>query len=369
MSARLHALIIKEFLALFRDKKSRLAIIIPPIVQLLVFGYAATFDLEHVNLAIWDEDHSPISRELSARFSNSTAFELVGHVDNGQEASTLINTTQALLVLHISPQCSQSYHQGESCPVQILIDGRNSNTAMLALNYVRDIISTYNADLLEELPNRILPVQLEMRARFNPNLVSRWFIVPGIVALLGMIVTLLVTSLSVAREREAGTFDQLLVTPLRLWEILIGKAMPGLVVGVAESSLIILITVYWFKVPLLGSLAALYAGLTIYILAIIGVGLMISSMSTTLQQALLGAFLFIVPAVILSGFATPIANMPKFMQTMTYLDPMRYFLIIVRRVYLEGAVLTEFGHQLWPMTIIAALTLTAATWLFRHRMY
>ncbi len=369
MPARLHALIIKEFLALFRDKKSRLAIIIPPILQLLVFGYAATFDLDHVNLAVWDEDCSPVSRELVARFSNSSAFNLVGHVKAEQEASTLINTTRALLVLHISPQCAEKYTQGKSCPVQVLIDGRNSNTAMLALNYVRDIVSTYNQALVEETPERILPVRLQMRAWFNPNLVSRWFIVPGIVALLGMIVTLLVTSLSVAREREAGTFDQLLVTPLRLWEILIGKAMPGLVVGVAESSIIILITVYWFKVPLLGSLAALYAGLSIYILAIIGVGLMISSMSTTLQQALLGAFLFIVPAVILSGFATPIANMPKFMQTMTYLDPMRYFLIIVRRVYLEGAGLMEFGHQLWPMTIIAAITLSAATWLFRHRMY
>ena len=208
-----------------------------------------------------------------------------------------------------------------------------------------------------------------MRAWFNPNLESRWFIVPGIIALLAMIVTLMVTALSVAREREAGTFDQLLVTPLRPWEILIGKAMPGLIVGVGEASLIILVAVYWFRVPLVGELATLYPALIIYVLSIIGVGLMISSFSTTLQQALLGAFLFIVPAVTLSGFSTPIANMPDFMQTLTYLNPMRYFLTIVRRVFLEGAGLEYFWHDLWPMTIIAAVTLTMATWLFRHRMY
>ena len=208
-----------------------------------------------------------------------------------------------------------------------------------------------------------------MRAWFNPNLESRWFIVPGIIALLAMIVTLVVTALSVAREREAGTFDQLLVTPLRPWEILIGKAMPGLIVGVGEASLIIVVTVFWFKIPLVGKLSVLYPALIIYVLSIIGVGLMISSFSTTLQQALLGAFLFIVPAVILSGFSTPIANMPEFMQALTYLDPMRYFLTIVRRVFLEGAGMDYFVHDLWPMSLIDLVTLSLATWLFRHRMY
>ncbi|MGE4560841.1 MAG: ABC transporter permease, partial [Desulfobulbus sp.] len=220
-----------------------------------------------------------------------------------------------------------------------------------------------------ELKGSGLPATLSMRAWFNPNLESRWFIVPGIIALLAMIVTLLVTSLSVAREREAGTFDQLLVTPMRPWEILIGKAMPGLIVGVGEASLIIVMAVFWFKVPLVGQLFTLYTGMIIYILSIIGVGLMISSFSTTLQQALLGSFLFIVPAVILSGFATPIANMPEFMQALTYLDPMRYFLTIVRRVFLEGAGIEYFIHALWPMSIIAVVTLSLATWLFRHRMY
>jgi ABC-2 type transport system permease protein len=368
MGGRLLALIIKEFLALFRDKKSRMAVIVPPILQLLIFGYAATFDLEHAALAIFNEDSGSFSRDLAARFERSSAFDVVGYLRSEAEITPLIDGQGALLVLRIGEQCSRQVALGESCPLQVLIDGRNSNTAMLALNYVRTIVTDFNQEKAA-LKGSGLPARLTMRAWFNPNLESRWFIVPGITALLAMIVTLVVTALSVAREREAGTFDQLLVTPLRPWEILIGKAMPGLIVGVGEASLIIVVTVFWFKIPLVGKLSVLYPALIIYVLSIIGVGLMISSFSTTLQQALLGAFLFIVPAVILSGFSTPIANMPEFMQALTYLDPMRYFLTIVRRVFLEGAGMEYFIHDLWPMSLIALVTLSLATWLFRHRMY
>ncbi|WP_448873678.1 ABC transporter permease [Desulfobulbus propionicus] len=368
MAGRLLALIIKEFLALFRDKKSRLAVIVPPILQLIIFGYAATFDLEHATLAIFNEDSGGFSRDLAARFERSSAFDVVGYPRSEAEIAPLIDSLGTLLVLRIGEQCSQQVAQGESCPIQVLIDGRNSNTAMLALNYVRSIVTDFNQEKAT-LRGAGLPARLTMRAWFNPNLESRWFIVPGIIALLAMIVTLVVTALSVAREREAGTFDQLLVTPLHPWEIMIGKAMPGLIVGVGEATLIIAVTVFWFKVPLVGKLSVLYPALIIYVLSIIGVGLMISSFSATLQQALLGSFLFIVPAVILSGFSTPIANMPEFMQALTYLDPMRYFLTIVRRVFLEGAGLEYFIHDLWPMSIIALVTLVLATWLFRHRMY
>lgn len=368
MGARLLALIIKEFLALFRDKKSRMAVIVPPVLQLLVFGYAATYDLERAALAIVNADTGSFSRELAGRFERSPGFEVVGYPRSEAEIGPLVDRRGALLVLHIGEQCSANVARGESCPVQVLIDGRNSNTAMLALNYVRTIVADFNEERTEATGAR-LPARLTMRAWFNPNLESRWFIVPGIVALLSMLVTLVVTALSVAREREAGTFDQLLVTPLRPWEILIGKAAPGLIVGVGEASLIIAVAVLWFRIPLVGELRVLYPALVIYVLSIIGVGLMISSFSATLQQALLGAFLFLVPAVILSGFSTPIANMPPFMQALTYLDPMRYFLSIVRRVFLEGAGLEYFWHDLWPMTLIAAVTLSLATWLFRNRMY
>ncbi len=369
MIHRIIALVIKEMLALFRDKRSRMAVIVPPILQLLIFGYAATFDLEHVPLVVVNEDPGAISRDLIGRFTSSEGFALAGHLQSVEEIAPLIDSKSALMALHISRDCSASMARGESCAVQVIIDGRNSNTAMLALNYVRTIISDFNEEWAERAMGMKLPARLGIRAWFNPNLESRWFIVPGIIALLAMIVTLVVTALSVAREREAGTFDQLLVTPLRPWEVLIGKAIPGLIVGVGEASLIILVAVFWFRIPMVGELTTLYPALIIYVLSIIGVGLMISSFSTTLQQALLGAFLFIVPAVILSGFTTPIANMPAFMQKLTYLDPMRYFLIIVRRVFLEGAGLEYFWNELGAMSLIAMVTLSLATWLFRHRMY
>jgi len=366
---RLLALIVKEFLALFRDRNSRMAVIVPPILQLLIFSYAATFDLERAPLAICNEDSGEFSRELIGRFERSPAFEVVAYLRSDAEIKPLVDRKDVLLALHVGRQCSANVAQGEGCPVQVAIDGRNSNTAMLALNYVRSIVTDFNAEQIEQTAGVRLPAQLAMQAWFNPNLESRWFIVPGIVALLAMVVTLVVTALSVAREREAGTFDQLLVTPLRPWEIMIGKAMPGLIVGVGEATFIVAVAVAWFKIPLVGSMLSLYPALIVYVLSIIGVGLMISSFSNTLQQALLGSFLFIVPAVTLSGFSTPIANMPEFMQTLTYLNPMRYFLTVVRRVFLEGAGLEYFWHELWPMTLIAAATLALATWLFRHRMY
>ena len=369
MGLRLFALIVKEFLALFRDKKSRMAVIGPPILQLLIFGYAATFSLEQAPLAIYNEDDGAFSRDLVGRFERSPAFEVVGYLRSETEIKPLVDRKKALVVLHVGQRCSADAARGEGCAVQVLIDGRNSNTAMLALNYVRTIVTDFNQEWIEQATGSPLPAQLAVRAWFNPNLESRWFFIPGIVALLAMIVTLVVTALSVAREREAGTFDQLLVTPLKPWEIMIGKAMPGLIVGVGEASFIVAVAVFWFQIPLVGDILTLLAALIIYVLSIIGIGLMISSFSSTLQQALLGSFLFIVPAVTLSGFSTPIANMPNFMQALTYLDPMRYFLIIVRRIFLEGAGIAYFWHELWPMSLIALASLALATRLFRHRLY
>jgi len=207
-----------------------------------------------------------------------------------------------------------------------------------------------------------------MRPWYNENLLSRWFIVPGIVGLLTLVVTTIVTGLSVAREREAGTFDQLLVTPMRPVEILMGKSFPGILIGLVQGTFILLMAVYWFEVPLRGSPGALYLGMFLFLLSAVGIGLMISSLAVTQQQGILGAFLFVVPAVILSGFATPIANMPEAVQQLTYLNPLRYFLIIIRGVFLEGDSYGLLFDQYWPMAIIAIVTLSLAGWLFRHRM-
>ena len=366
---QIFALAIKEFLALLRDKRSRLVIIGPPLAQLLVFGFAATYDLNNVAVEIYNEDRGGAARELVSRIEGSPNFEVVAYIDRDSEVAPLINNRDVLIVVHIGQNFSSDLIQGTTTPLQAILDGRNSNTAMIAMNYLRNIVQDYNLSWLASQGESGLLVTLQTRAWYNENLQSRWFIVPGIVGLLTLVVTLLVTALSVARERESGTFDQLLVTPFRPVEILIGKAIPGIIIGLLEATLIIVLMVTLFDIPLRGSLGALYLGIALFLLSAVGVGLMISAISVTQQQAVLGAFLFLVPAVILSGFSTPIANMPEAVQWLTYLDPLRYFLVIVRGVTLEGNSYALLINQYWPMALIGVVTLALAGWLFRHRMY
>jgi ABC-2 type transport system permease protein len=369
MLGRILALVRKEFLTLLKDPKSRMVLIVPPLIQLLVFGYAATFDLKQVPYAVYDEDRGLAARELLARFDGSTAFRKVAELDSEAQIAPLVDRREVLVVIHAGPRFTDELLSGRPAPLQVILDGRNSNTAMVALNYVRTIVNRFNDDWIAARGTQGPPARLQMRAWFNPNLDSRWFFIPGIIGMLTLVVTMLVTALTVAREREQGTFDQLLVTPLRPGEILIGKALPGFVIGIVQATLILLVATLWFEVPLLGSLPAFYAGLALFLLSGVGAGLLISALSATQQQGLLGAFLFMVPAVILSGFATPIANMPPAVQTLTLINPLRYFLIVVRKVFLEGAGFALLVDQFWPMAVIGAATLALAGWLFRHRMY
>jgi ABC-2 type transport system permease protein len=341
---------------------------VPPLIQLVVFGYAASFDLNHVPFALYDQDHGQVAREFATAFSGSPNMALVKTITRDDEAATLIDDRDVLMVLRIGPRFSQQMLTGATAQVQLLLDGRNSNTAQVALNYASEIAAAFNARWSAEHGLATPPAQLVMRAWYNPNLESRWFFIPGVVGILCLVVTMVVTALSVAREREHGTFDQLLVTPLRPLEILIGKAAPAFFIGIIEASLVILIGHYWFRVPVLGDLLTLYTGIVLFVFAAIGVGLMISSLAETLQQAVLGAFLFLVPAVILSGFATPIANMPALVQYLTYADPLRYFLVVLRGVFLEGTPMVLLLDQMWPMAVIALVTLSSAAWLFRHRI-
>lgn len=370
---RIFALIVKEFLALLKDPRSRTVLIGPPLIQLIVFGYAATFELKDIPFAVYNEDRGAISRTFEASFNGAPAFRRVATISSDREMAPLIDGRTALLVIHIGPRFSERLLSGESsriqAPLQVIIDGRNSNTAMVALNYVRRIVDQFNRQWMQERGLSAMPAYLESRAWFNPNLESRWFFVPGIIGMLALITTILVTAMTVAREREQGTFDQLLVTPLRPGEILLGKALPGFLIGMAQGTVILLIVTLWFEVPLRGSLPALYCGLALFLLSGVGVGLLISSLAVTQQQGLLGAFLFVVPAITLSGFATPIANMPPFIQAVTRIDPLRYFLVILRKVFLEGAGFDVLLHQLWPMALIAAAALALSGWLFRHRLY
>jgi ABC-2 type transport system permease protein len=369
MLARILALVLKEFLALLKDKRSRLVLIVPPLIQLMVFGYAATFDLKNVPFAVYNEDRGFASRELLAAFDGSPSFSRVAQVTHESEIAPLIDGKQVLMVIHAGPDFSADLLGSRPAALQVIVDGRNSNTAMLAINDVRVIIDRFNLEWAAGHGGLQPPAHIETRAWFNPNLESRWFFLPGIVGILTLLVTMLVTALSVAREREQGTFDQLLVTPLRPVEILIGKTLPGFIIGLAEASVIMLAAVFWFKVPLLGNLFTLYTGIVLFLLSGVGVGLMISSFAVTQQQGLLGAFIFMVPSIILSGFATPIRNMPVLVQDITLLNPMRYFMVVLRGVFLEGVPFHLLVHQFWPMALIGAAALSVAGWLFRHRMY
>ncbi|MEY2631989.1 MAG: hypothetical protein RIR00_643 [Pseudomonadota bacterium] len=369
MLIRLLALIRKEFLTLLQDPKSRMVLIVPPLIQLLVFGYAATFDLKHIPYALYNEDGGAAARQLIASFDGSPSFQRVATLQAEQEIAPLIDRRAALAVIHLGPNFSRDLLSGQGATLQVIVDGRNSNTALTALNDIRANVDRFNRNWQQARQLPVAPARLESRAWFNPNLESRWFFIPGIIGMLTLVTTMLVTALTVAREREQGTFDQLLVTPLRPGEILLGKALPGFLIGMLQGTLILLLATQWFRVPLQGSVPTLYLGLALFLLSGVGMGLLISSLALTQQQGLLGAFLFMVPAVILSGFATPIANMPAWVQGITLADPLRYFLIVLRKVFLEGAGFGLLWPQLWPMALIGALSLTLASVMFRRRMY
>jgi ABC-2 type transport system permease protein len=362
------ALIRKEFLALLRDRASRFVLVGPPLIQLLVFSYAATFDLNNIPFVVVNEDPGLAGRQVVARFAASPSFHEVAALPSTAGMAQFIDRRAALVAIHVDRDFSRDLMNGRPGPLQIVIDGRNSNTAAIALSYVSDIVLGFNAEWAASHGDASAPAVLDVRDWYNPNLLSLWFIVPGIVGLLTFVVTILVSALSVVREREAGTFDQLLVTPYRPWEILVGKAIPGLLIGAAEATVIVTAAVVWFQVPLLGSVGALALGLALFLVSAIGIGLMISSLAATQQQGLLGAFLFLVPAIILSGFATPIENMPRLVQYVTYVNPMRYLMVILRGTFLEGDGVAALLGQYWPLALLGAASMTVATVLARRRM-
>lgn len=365
---RVFALALKELLALLRDAASRAVLIGPPIIQLLVFGYAATFELKHVPFVVYNQDQGQLSREFIARFAGSPTFDLLRVVYDQNDLKQAIDDKSALMAMDIGPHFSADLERGRTTHIQLIMDGRDSNTAGLATGYAQSIVTTFNeAQIAAHGVSPPSTVLLD-RAWFNPNLDSQWFIVPGICGILTLLVSLLTTGLSVAREREMGTFDQLLVTPMNPTEILLGKALPGFLVGTLEGSFIVVVSIFWFHVPFTGSFLGLYLGFFCFLLATVGIGLMISSLAVTQQQGLLGVFLFMVPAIVLSGFATPIANMPQAVQYITLLDPLRYFLIILRGSFLEGSSPSLFWPQYWPLALTGIVSMIVASRLFRSRL-
>ena len=365
---RILALTRKELLAILKDPRTRFSLVIPPILQCLIYGYVATYDLNDVPYAVLDQDRSAASRDLLAGLDGSGAFRRVADLTRAADIARLIDERKALLVIQIEPDFARRLMSGQPADVQVIADGRNSNTAGTAMGYVSAIVEKFNADWRAEHNQGDPPVRLTTRAWYNPNLETRWHMIPALLGTLTLLETILLTGLSVAREREQGTFDQLLVTPFRPVEIMVGKAVPPMLVGIMQATLVLLVAQLWFEIPFAGSFITLYVALTVFLLAASGMGLLLSSVAATMQQAMLYAFMLIMPFALLSGLTTPISSMPELLQYFTLINPLRYAIEMSHRVYLEGAGLNLLWPQLWPLAVISAVTLSAASWMFRHRL-
>ena len=360
-------LIIKEVLANWRDPKNRTILLIAPIIQVLVFAFASTQEVKNVTIAVLDESRSVLSRELVSRFQGSPQFSRVIALDGASEITPVIDARTALAVLHIRQDFGRNLLAGEPASIQLLLDGRRSNAAQIVQGYAAEIVDRLNREVVGAASGATPVGVVVARTWFNPNSETLWASVPGLFAVLATSVGMMVSALSVARERELGSFDQLLVSPLTSIEILAGKAVSALLIALGETTIILLIAMYVLRIPMEGSMILLYAAMIVYLMAIVGVGLFISSLSSTQQQAIIGSFMFLAPAILLSGYATPVANMPDWLQTATLANPVRHFVVITKGVFLKDLPAGVIAAHIWPLLLISAVTLSSATWLFRSK--
>lgn len=369
MWSRIKALIVKELLAMLRDKRGRMTLIIPPLIQLFILAQAITLEVKNISIVYTNQDVGWYSHELIERIKGSPYFRNVYHAASHQQLRQLIDDQKALLGIEIQSNFSAELSRGNTTNVALILDGRRSNAAQIVQGYLTQIIRNFNTDIQTD---QNIPIQSTVtglfRSWFNPNLDYLLYTVPCLVGILSMMLGLLVTALSVAREREMGNFDQLLVSPLQTSEILLGKMLPAMIIGLTESTVIMIIAMILYKIPFHGSLLLFYCSMIVFITSIIGVGLFISSLSQTQQQAMLGSFVFMVPTMLLSGFATPIENMPVWLQPVSWFIPITHFFIIIKGVFLKDMSAIEVLWNAWPMALIAVCTLSVAGWMFKRRL-
>ncbi|AXE31893.1 hypothetical protein DK842_19510 [Chromobacterium phragmitis] len=362
MWQRLLWLITKELQALAGNRQGRLLLIVPVLLQLLVFPFAATLEVKHASLAVYNQDAGPPSQELIKRMAASATFDHIVQVRSLEALRDCLDRQCALLAIVFPPDFSRALATGKGAAMQIIVDGRRSNSGQIASAYIGQIVSAYQQERAGPTP------RLAVRNLYNPNLEFQWHVLPSLVAIITTIGCLIVTALSVAREREEGTFDQLLVSPLTPAYVMAGKAVPGVLVALAQGSVIAVAAVWAYRVPFGGSIALLLVSMASYGLALAGVGLFISSLCRTQQQAFLGVFSFMVPAVILSGYVSPIENMPETLQWLARVNPLSYFIPILKGVFLKGYGFSDAWPWLLPLWLIAALTLGLALWCFRRHI-
>ena len=376
MLARIFHMIVKEFLQLRRDRYARIRLVVPPLIQMVMFGYAATFEVHSVTTVVLDRDNSLESRDLLSRFTASGRFEVIAHARDETEFTQLIDRGGATVGVQIHPGFAERLRKGVTAPVQLVVDGTNSNTALIALGYVNRIATTYASDYASDSIARRAPaqlhvipsVELEERPWYNPGFDSRWFFVPGVIGSLMLVITVNLTAFAIVREREIGTLEQVMVSPIRPVEFILGKTLPSFLVGLAEATLITLVGILWFRVPFRGNPLILLLGVSLFLGCTLSMGLLISTLCKTQQQAFALSFFVLTPGFTLSGFSFPIASMPMVMQWLTYLNPLRYMLVVLRGTFLKGVGL----HVLWPqmlaMAVIGATVLSVSVFRFRKSL-
>ncbi len=375
MFERIHSMLVKEFIQIFRDPKMRGLLFVVPVVQILVFGNASRTDVRDVATALYDLDNTPQSREVARAFTYSGYFRVTHAVGDDRELRDVIDRSEATMALRFNRGFGRDLAGGRTAEFQLIADGSDSNTAQIAIGYAGTIAERYSARLLEERARAALGasgtfpgVSLENRTWFNENLESKNYYIPGVIALMVTVTTLMLSALSIVREKEIGTIEQLVVSPIKPHELIIGKLVPFGVLAMINMVLITLAAEIFFKVPFRGSITLLSAATVVYLLTSLGVGLFISTISATQQEAVMSTFLFFLPANLLSGFMFPVNNMPEIVQYVTYLNPLRYYLTILRGIFLKGVGLEILWPEILILFIMGVAVLTVSSLRFHKRL-
>ena len=381
MWERILVIVRKELLQTVRDIRRRMLLFGPPLLQLIVFGYAVNMDVQDVRLAWLDKDNTPESRDLRSSFVSSHYFQVVEFPSRFEEARNLLDRGEIQAIVQILPRFGRDVQRGQTTAVQILVDGTNSNTAAIVSSYASQIVASYASEVLADTRNTKAlasrnsavaapeaAISTRLRVWFNPDLKSRDYFVPGVVVNIIALVTIMLTSMSIVREKEVGTMEQLMVTPIRPFELMLGKVLPFGLIGLLEVALVVVAAELIFQTPFRGSILTLFGCSALFLLTSLGVGLFISTVSNTMQQAMMASFFFFMPAMLLSGFAFPIRNMPPAVQYLTYLNPVRYFMEIVRGIFLKGTGPEFLWPQMTALFIIGAAILTLSSLRFHKRL-
>ncbi|WP_306533564.1 ABC transporter permease [Geobacter sp.] len=375
MLERLKCMLVKEIIQALRDPRMRFILFIIPAFQTVIFGYAVNTDVRNVTTAVYDLDNSTESRDLIARFQRSGYFQITEHIRREGRVRELMDRGEVKAILRMNQGFGADLGAGRTAPLQIILDGTDSNTAGIVLNYASRIAARFNDELQSSQRARsrgmspsAAGVQLQSRAWFNENLESSNYYVPAVIANIVLIITMLLSAMAVVREKEIGTMEQMIVTPISRSEFILGKTIPFILIGFIDVAVITAVSKFWFDVPIRGSLLLLFGATALFLMSTLGFGLFISTVSTTQQQAMMSSFFFIFPAMLLSGFAFPIENMPQVVQYVTYLNPLRYYLVIIRGIFLKGVGADILWPQMAGLLVLGSVILAFAVTRFRKTL-